>query len=257
MKFDDLDTRMRVYETAHDLCVLPGVHIVVRLDGRNFTTLTKQRDRFEVPFDEGFRDAMLGTVGHLMDCGFRTIYGFTESDEISILLHVEDQSFGRKIRKLDSVFAGEASAFFSRALDVHGAFDGRVCQLPSVADVIDYFRWRNEDAHRNALNAHCYWMLRGAGEEKRTATTRLSGLSVGQKNELLFQGGVNFNDLPLWQKRGMGVYWEGYDKVGENPMTGEQTVARRRRLKHDLDLPMRDAYSEWIGALLARELQAS
>ena len=25
MKFDDLDSKMRVFETAHDLCVLPGV----------------------------------------------------------------------------------------------------------------------------------------------------------------------------------------------------------------------------------------
>ena len=39
MKFDELDQRMRVYETAHDLCVLPGLWIVARLDGRNFTRL--------------------------------------------------------------------------------------------------------------------------------------------------------------------------------------------------------------------------
>src|SRR5262249_55910692 len=28
MKFDELDDRMRVFETAHDLCVLPGLHMV-------------------------------------------------------------------------------------------------------------------------------------------------------------------------------------------------------------------------------------
>ena len=36
MKFEQLDRRMRVYETAHDHCVLPGVHIVARIDGRSF-----------------------------------------------------------------------------------------------------------------------------------------------------------------------------------------------------------------------------
>lgn len=30
------------------------------------------------------------------------------------------------------------------------------------------------------------------------------GLSVSQKNELLFQYGINFNDLPNWQKRCVG-----------------------------------------------------
>lgn len=42
MKFDELDVRMRVYETAHDQSVLPGVYMVARIDGRNFTRLTKE-----------------------------------------------------------------------------------------------------------------------------------------------------------------------------------------------------------------------
>ena len=33
MKFEELDRRMRVYETAHDHCVLPGMHMVARIDG--------------------------------------------------------------------------------------------------------------------------------------------------------------------------------------------------------------------------------
>ena len=28
------------------------------------------------------------------------------------------------------------------------------------------------------------------------------------KNELLFQKGINYNDLPGWQKKGVGVYCE-------------------------------------------------
>ena len=34
MKFDELDDKMRVFETAHDLCILPGIYMVARLDGR-------------------------------------------------------------------------------------------------------------------------------------------------------------------------------------------------------------------------------
>ncbi len=39
MQFKELDTIMRVYETAHDYSVLPGIYMVARLDGRNFTRL--------------------------------------------------------------------------------------------------------------------------------------------------------------------------------------------------------------------------
>lgn len=129
MKFDELDERMRVFETAHDHCVLPGIYIVARLDGRGFT------------------------------------------------------------------------------------------------------RWRNEDAHRNALNSHGYWCLRRDGKEADQAATIMEGLSVAEKNELLWQHGINFNDLPNWQKRGVGIYahcpWQS-------------------RLYKDFNLPMKDDYSQFI-----------
>jgi len=93
---------------------------------------------------------------------------------------------------------------------------------------VDYFRWRNEDAHRNALNAHCYWSLRKQGQTDKQATKALLKLSVAAKNELLFQNGINFNDLPNWQKRGIGLYWETYEKTGLNPKTNESVVTERR-----------------------------
>src|SRR5215208_3552989 len=101
MKFDELDARMRGFETAHDHSVLPGIFIVARIDGRNFTRLTKELHQFEAPFDERFRDLMVATTTHLMDCGFRTVYGYTQSDEVSILFHRDETSFDRKLRKLN------------------------------------------------------------------------------------------------------------------------------------------------------------
>ncbi len=80
----------------------------------------------------------------------------------------------------------------------------------------------------------------------------IHGLSVANKNELLFQNGINFNDLPLWQKRGFGVYWEEYDHPGENPITGEKVIVRRKRLHRDLELPVKDEYSTLLRNLVTR-----
>ena len=52
MNFDELDRRLRVFETAHDHCALPGLYLVARLDGRGFTHLTRERRHFAAPFDE-------------------------------------------------------------------------------------------------------------------------------------------------------------------------------------------------------------
>lgn len=253
MKFDELDSKMRVFETAHDHRALPGIFLVARIDGRGFTRLTKEVHKFEAPFDTAFRDYMIGTTQHLMDCGLRVIYGYTQSDEISLLFHPDENSFGRKLRKYNSVLAGEASAKFSLLLGDLASFDCRIAQLPTEQNVVDYFRWRNEDAHRNALNAHCYWTLRKQGKGVHEATEQLSGMSVPAKNELLFQlANLNFNDVPLWQKRGSGIYWQDFEKPGTNPKTGERTSTVRRRLMVDLELPMKDEYSNFIARLIDR-----
>ncbi len=121
-----------------------------------------------------------------MNCGFRAAYGYTQSDEISLLLHHDKDTFGRKTRKLESVFAGDTSATFSLLLGDLAAFDARVSQLPSLDLVVHYFRWRSQDAHRNSLNGHCYWTLRHQGRKAREAADSLLALSVAAKNELLF-----------------------------------------------------------------------
>ena len=98
MNFNELDAKMRIYEQSLDQILVPDLYLVARLDGRSFTRLTKEVCKFEAPFDVRFRDMMINTVKSLMDCGFRVIYGFTESDEISLLFHKYENTFGRKVR---------------------------------------------------------------------------------------------------------------------------------------------------------------
>jgi tRNA(His) 5'-end guanylyltransferase len=148
--------------------------------------------------------------------------------------------------------AAEASAKFSLLLGQMATFDCRISQLPNESLVVDYFRWRNEDAARNALSAYCYWTLRKDGLSEQQATQRLEGVSVSRKNELLFQYGINFNDVPNWQKRGVGLLWEEYEKPATNPVTGEEVSARRRRVRTEYELPMKDEYGQFVRSLISQ-----
>ena len=255
MNFDELDKQMRVYEESLDQVLLPELYLVARLDGNRFTRLTKEVCKFEAPFDERFRGMMVRTVQALMNYGFRVIYGFSESDEISLLFHPAENTFGRKVRKYNSILAGVASAAFSLELGKSAVFDCRMVPLPTVERVRDYFLWRQEDAHRNALNAHCYWLLRKHGVSKQAATAQLEGQSTAYKNELLFQNGINFDQLPAWQKRGVGLYWKTEEKTGFNPVTSQQTTALRRRIVEDYELPLREAYGNMIAKILTEAEQ--
>jgi tRNA(His) 5'-end guanylyltransferase len=51
--------------------------------------------------------------------------------------------------------------------------------------------------------------------------------------------GVNFNELPAWQKRGVPLTWEVYFKEGVDPRTDTPTKAIRRRVVAELAHPMR------------------
>jgi tRNA(His) 5'-end guanylyltransferase len=247
MNPDDFEQRMRDLEYFHDLRVLPGTWPVLRLDGRSFSRLTESQ--FEKPFDLRFHELMCKTTEALLS-GLGATYGYTESDEISLLLPNTSDAFDRSVEKLVSISASIAGGTFSLALGAVAQFDCRIWMGAQKELVIDYFRWRQADAARCALNGWAYWTLRKAGRTVDEATSELHSQSVAYKNELLFQNGINFNDVPTWQKRGTGVYWETFQKEGFNPKLGQPVVTTRRRIKVDRDLPMAEEYGSFVAGFL-------
>ena len=165
----ELDRHMRSRENEIETSIEEGAFLVVRLDGRGFTRLTETLG-FSKPFDDTFHRHMVETSRHLMGCGFPVLYGYTQSDEISLVLARDHGAFGRRVQKTVSVLAGEASASFSLALGARAVFDARVLALREPEEVVDYLGWRRSDAVRNARVLHAYWLLRGQGTDPRQAT---------------------------------------------------------------------------------------
>lgn len=248
MTGDDFDARMRAFEYFHELRLLPDAWVVIRVDGRGFSRFTEPR--FDKPFDARFHAMMVAAASALLE-QLQGVYAYTESDEISVLLRRDWDQFDRSLEKTVSISAGIASAAFTLACGEAAHFDSRVWLGVSDEHVVDYFRWRQSDATRCALNGWCYWTLRKEGKTVREATRELDRMRVSEKNELLFARGVNFNDLPLWQRRGTGLYWEGYEKQGFDPIRNEAVTALRRRVRVDEELPMKEAYDRFIADRLA------
>ncbi|MDO5819910.1 MAG: tRNA(His) guanylyltransferase Thg1 family protein [Methanobrevibacter sp.] len=245
MHFNEFDSIMRVYEESLDQYILPDMYIAVRLDGRSFTGLTK-RMNYEKPFDVKFRDLMVDTVKALMDAGFRVVYGYTQSDEISLLFHQDEDTFGRKVRKINTTLSGEASAAFSLGLGEIATFDSRVIPLPNERKLADYFAWRQEDSKRNALQGYCYWTLRHEGKTASQASRILNKQGYKFKIDLLEDRGINFDEIPYWQRFGVGVYFKDVEREGFNPIKNEKVIAKRRELIADNNLPTGDEYREFI-----------
>ncbi|UKB85236.1 hypothetical protein LF887_06315 [Chryseobacterium sp. MEBOG06] len=250
MKFEKIENLMRTNEAFSEQYILPENYIIVRLDGKGFTKLTKEKLSLEKPFDEKFSQVMTKTVEHLFNSGFRILYGYTQSDEISLLIHKDDHTFSRKTRKINSVLAGEASAFFSLQFNEICVFDCRVISAPNQNMILDYFCWRQEDSHRNSLSAYCYWTLRNNSFNAKQAAEKIEKMSMSDKNEMLFQYGINYNNAPLWQKRGIGIYPKNEIKTGYNPITKENTVSTRKILYAEKNLSVKEDYRQFIQDIL-------
>lgn len=250
MNFADLDAQMRAFETGGDAGLPDAEFLVARLDGRGFTRLTKQLLTLEKPFDARFHTAMSQTLAHLFDCGFTLRFGFSQSDEISLLFAPGGVPFEGKTRKILSVLAGEASAQFSLCMGARGAFDCRLSILPNRNLARDYFVWRQLDAARNALSAHCYWIARNQGATPKAATKRFDGTSQKEKRDFLSENSVDFDAFPLWQTRGFAARFESFDKAATNLKTGEATLATRKKLVFDRELPFANDFARYLSEKL-------
>jgi tRNA(His) guanylyltransferase len=206
MANDALGDRCKRYELAEaGRRAMRGLPLLARLDGRAFHTFTRGMQR---PFEPGMSRAMIETTRFLVH-EMLPLVGYTQSDEITLAWYEPSSSaaeyaFDGRYQKLASVLAGLASAKFCQLLAQHlpdklGAtpcFDCRVWQVPTLADAADVFVWREDDATKNSISM---------AASAHYSDSELDGKHSGDKQELLWQKGVNWNDFPAFFKRGTYV----------------------------------------------------
>ncbi|MEM7248729.1 MAG: tRNA(His) guanylyltransferase Thg1 family protein [Acidobacteriota bacterium] len=247
MNSDVFAAKMRSRELFQGTRVPERCWLVLRVDGRGFSRLTERL--FEKPFDPRFHEWMIEAARALLEDNHGRL-ALVVSDEISLLLPPGHDQHGGRLEKLVSLTAGLTSATFSSRLGEPATFDSRAWSADDVESVVDYFRWRQSDARRCALQGWCYWTLRHEGASSREATERLRGLSHDGQRELLSGAGIDFDTTPPWQRRGSLVFWEEHDHRGVDPTTGSIVESSRRRTAVDRDLAERDAFGDAIESLL-------
>lgn len=243
MKHKELDKQLREFEYFHDIKILPNTYPIIRVDGRGFTKLSNKH--FPRPFDTKFHEMMLETTKALLK-EFGGLYAFTESDEISILLPKNTDLFDRSLEKLVSTSAALASSTFSLQLKSTACFDSRVCVLPTQDDVVAYFRWRQNDTHRCCLNGWCHWKLIAEGKSPAAAASYLKKQTFDFKTQYLSTQGIDYENLPAWQRNGSGLYYGIEEREGYNPITNTFIKVERRKILINENLPSGKEYGEFV-----------
>lgn len=239
-KMDSFGNRMKSYEQMEtERHFLPFLPVYARIDGRGFSKFTKGMNR---PYDERMVRTMVETTKSLVDKTNARI-GYTQSDEISMAWLVENPKsqmfFNGKIQKMTSVLASLTTALFTNHMMKNGLedfadrlphFDCRVFQLPSKVEAANTFLWREQDAAKNAISMAAYHYY---------SHSELQNKSGSEKQEMLFQKGVNFNDYPAFFKRGTFVRRETYlvDAPKDIPAQYRPTEPCVRHHVVELDMP--------------------
>ena len=115
---DSLGDRMKVYEGVTKLFLMKRTPIIIRLDGKAFHTFTRG---FDKPHDDVIRECMNYTMLSLCENTQGVRLGYTQSDEISLLItdYKEintDVLLKYNIQKIVSTLASQASNYFNKSL---------------------------------------------------------------------------------------------------------------------------------------------
>lgn len=239
MKKDNLGDRMKGYENIERRYLSRRTPTLIRLDGKAFHSFTKG---FQKPFDMVLMQTMWDTTNYLCKNIVGCKIGYTQSDEIQLLLTDYDNInteawFDKNIIKMTSISASMATLAFNNAFENNickwesevkdiadkllkqsmvywkrintALFDSRVYNIPKE-EVCNAFIWRQQDATRNAIQ-----MVGQANFSHK----QLQNKNCNQIQEMLFQEKqLNFNDFPTYQKRGACIIKEEYFK-GESLRT--------------------------------------
>ncbi len=115
---DELGTRMKTYyEQVPKTHLVRRMPVAIRIDGKAFHTFTKG---FQKPFDEVLGNAMIRTMNYLCKNIQGCVFGYTQSDEITLLL-IDYQKldtsawFDYEVQKMCSIAASMATMEFNRA----------------------------------------------------------------------------------------------------------------------------------------------
>lgn len=226
---------MKSREIYSELKVIPP--IVVRIDGRNFKN-TLQRLQFKKPYSIKFAKAMADSIElFFRDSGLNPILGYTFSDEINLLFF--ELPFKGRVEKLDSIIPSFFSSALTILLDlkIPISFDARVILL-NKDNIIEYLIWRQAEAWRNHVNSYGFYTLLEKGLSEKEASLKLKGMKSSEIHEMLFNLNINLAKTPTWQRRGILVYKESYEKIGFDPIKKVECIAKRARVVQNWEIPL-------------------
>lgn len=208
---DCLGSRMKKYEETFKNRLVPKMPFIIRIDGKAFHTFTKGMVK---PFDEILVRCMQRTMISLCEELQGCIFGYTQSDEITLVFVLQDivksqALFDYEVQKIVSVSASKATLYFNKYFYEEtlyesnyynkvfkAEFDSRVFSIPEF-EILNNLIWRQQDAVRNSINSLGFSVF---------SHKKMQNKKTNEIQDMLMEKGINWNDLSIHLKRGSCCY---------------------------------------------------
>ena len=224
---DDLGTRMKTfYEQVPKTRLTRRTPVAIRIDGKAFHTFTRG---FEKPFDKVLGNAMVATMKYLCENIQGCVFGYTQSDEITLILidyqkFTSSAWFDYEVQKMCSISASMATMAFNKffneeannwyytcpvdaskddlfhtyvnSIKKGAMFDARCFNIPKE-EVCNLIYWRQLDATRNSIQ------MVGQANFSHNELQNCSCNDIQDK--LMLEKLINWNNYETRWKR--GVAW--------------------------------------------------
>ena len=209
----NLDERMKRYEATTNICLTRRMPVVMRFDMKAGHTFTRGLTK---PFDNVYVQAMQQTMEALCKDIQGCVFGYTQSDEISLVLIdyqtlETDAWFDYRLEKICSIGASKATRYFNKffyqiTCDMvpsnfeiykkkfwEAEFDCRAFNVPKE-DVCNCILWRQQDAEKNSVQSLAQSLF---------SQSELNGVNNKALQDKMFtEKDVNWNDMQTYLKRG-------------------------------------------------------
>lgn len=248
---DDLGTRMKqYYEQVPKFKLYRRTPVAIRIDGKAFHTFTRG---FAKPFDKVLGNAMVRTMEYLCKNIQGCVFGYTQSDEITLLLvdyqtFETDAWFDYEVQKICSISASMATMAFNKYFQEEydqWLFDHIEFPFDCGDDTIDPADKALGQAYSKSIakgamfDARCfnipkeeacnlvYWRQLDATRnsiqmvgQANFSHSELQGKSCSMIQDMLHEErGINWNDYPARWKRGVACH-----KVPDEPVAKDVVV---------------------------------
>ena len=263
---DDLGTRMKeFYEQVPKTRLVRRMPVAIRIDGKAFHTFTRD---FRKPFDHILIKTMQETTKYLCENIQGCVFGFTQSDEITLIL-IDYQKltssawFDYEVQKICSISASMATMAFNKffkknaenyiqncATDYEmdglygkGTPEYQLCEIYQKAiEKGAIFDARCFNIPKEEVTNLIYWRqldaIRNSIQmvgQANFSHNELQNKSCNMIQDMLHeQKGINWNDYPTVCKRGTAVI-----KDGSSFYTGSSLENRwHEGWKIDIEMPI-------------------